>query len=240
MVIAAVIQARMGSSRLPGKVLKPLFQNQLALHLMLDRVKRAVYLDHIIVATSDLKADDAIQEACDIDGVQCFRGSESNVLERFYQAIQETIPPVTHIMRLTADCPLHDPEIIDECIKYYQKHPCDYLSNTVPRTFPKGLDIEIMTRQALERAYQNAGSSYEKEHVTPYIKKHPNLFTLGNFQSKQDLSNHRWTLDYPEDYQMITRVYQVLYPDNPTFGWAEVIQLLKTHPEIYNINAHLE
>jgi spore coat polysaccharide biosynthesis protein SpsF len=239
--LVTIIQARMGSSRLPGKVLMPLINECSSLECMINRVLQSKYIsrDNLIIATSELPQDEKINKECFKLGIKCFRGSENNVLKRFYEATKMVSGNTEYIIRLTADCPLHDPNVIDAFLDYFFINKVDYMSNTAIRSFPKGLDIEIMTKKSLEIAYQNARLDSEKEHVTPYIRNNPDQFKIGNFTNDIDWSHHRWTLDYEDDYKMMCAVYKELYPESPNFKMMDVVNLLEERPDIYEITAHL-
>lgn len=229
------IQARMGSTRLPNKVMRPIM-DQPMLHYLLERVKRVKNAKSITVLTTQLPADDLIAECAHHEKVGCFRGSSENVLERFHQAAQQS----KAIIRLTADCPLIDPELIDEMITYYLEERVDYLSNTMMRTYPRGMDIEIFSYQALDKAYKCVSSPEEKEHVTLYMYRHPEQFVLKNIASKVDLSSYRLTVDTLEDFKLIEHIFNALYPENPHFSLKEIIRFLEEHPKLLKINAHIQ
>ena len=239
----AIIQARMGATRLPGKVLKPLGGSSV-LGNVLTRVKECSRLDRIIVATTDAPADDVVAAESRKFGAGCFRGSEQDVLSRYYGAAQMAEAEV--VIRVTADCPLYDGTLLDRMLAVFHRVnkdttlPLDYMSNVLERTFPRGLDTEIFTFAALERAHREAKQRHEREHVTPYLYHHPELFRLRSFKSDTNLSTHRWTLDTPEDWQFIEEVYQSLCRNGQIFSTAAVLKLLNERPELTNLNAHVE
>jgi len=241
MRIAAIIQARTGSSRMPGKVLKKIC-NKTVLGHVIDRVIASKAFNEIIVATTDCKQDDEIALEAQRNGALVFRGSESNVLERYYFAARKY--NVDIIVRITSDCPLIDPDIISKLINIFkelhQKGDIDYLSNCLTRTFPRGLDIEIFTIQALKNAHDGATKVFELEHVTPYIYQHPEIFTIKNYENNIDLSNYRWTLDTPEDFEFISEVYSALYSPDRIFKTEDILKLLDEKSELIDINAHIE
>lgn len=234
--ITALIQARMGSTRLPGKVMKTIAGRPL-LDIQLERVKNSKLIDTIVVATSDLEQDQVIQQYCLNKGVVCFCGNESNVLKRFYDA--SLFAKADLIVRLTADCPIIDAEIIDKTIQHYLDNvpQFEYVSNVHPRTFPRGMDVEVFSVEALHRAFEKAQSSYEAEHVTPYIIKNSRC---GNFAGKQDLSRFRLTVDTPEDFEVVRRIFLGLYPFNPAFNLKDIITYMDDNPAIYKINEMIE
>lgn len=235
---SAIIQVRMGSTRLPGKALLPIWNNLNALDLLLARAGKSKLLDALVVATTDLPEDDRIAEACCTKNVPCFRGNAVNVLERYYQCAV-TLQLSGPIVRLTGDCPLHDAEVIDRVIERFQQSGCDYVANTHPPTYPDGLDIEVFSLGVLKAAYERATLESEREHVTYYIYTHPNEFKLGNVTNDTDLSANRWTLDEPADLEFIRRVYAEVGPTGIDFGMRAVLELLRRKPELTNINAHI-
>ncbi len=232
--IIAIIQARMASTRLPGKVLLPLMDKTILEHIV-NRVRAVEKISDIIVAASDNKMDDLIEAFCKDKEIQCFRGSEENVLERFYQCAKLYEAQV--IVRVTADDPLKDPLVITKAIELFESEQYDYVSNTLKATYPEGIDIEVFSFSALEEAYKKAELSSEKEHVTPYIYKNPSEFRLYNFSNPIDLSKLRWTVDVVEDYQFVHQVYEALYQKpNEIFTMEEVLKLLEQRPELKEIN----
>lgn len=236
MHVSAFIQARMGSTRLPGKVLKPVLDHPL-LYYVIERLKLSNEVDNIIVVTTTQTADDAIASFCQSSHIACFRGAEEDVLSRFYHAAVDY--PTDLIVRITADCPLIDPKIIDQMLREYSQ--CDYCSNTIHRTFPRGFDVEIFSFNALQQAFQHAASASEREHVTPYIYTHPDMFRVKNFSNVdgKDLSHYRLTVDTPEDFALIQLILEC-FPNNVDFSLQDVIKLLKKHPEWVKLNAHIE
>jgi spore coat polysaccharide biosynthesis protein SpsF len=239
MRIEAFIQARMGSTRLPGKVLKQVLGRPL-LDFLVERLAQCHELDHIIILTSKQAQDDAIASFCQEKNLLCFRGSEDDVLDRYYQASLERQPE--GIVRITADCPLIDPDIVDQVIKVFrQHHPhADYVSNSLQRTFPRGLDVEVFSFKALEQAFQQAHWPEEREHVTLYLYRHPEKFQLYNVAHIPSLATYRWTVDTPEDFALVRLILEHLYPKNRQFCLNDILHLLKEHPDWNNINAHVE
>lgn len=224
-----VIQARMGSTRLPGKVLAAIGGIPM-LGLVLARVGRASLVGDICVATSVAAADDAIEAFCREHGIRCFRGSELDVLDRFYQASRDANADA--VVRITADCPFIDPEVIDQIIAARERAGADYASNIDPATFPDGLDVEVFTRAALAEAWKSAIKPAEREHVTPYLR-HSSQFRRCNVESAGGtaLAQYRWTVDDPVDLEFARAVYGAL-GGRLEFGWREVLQILETYPEI--------
>lgn len=236
-MILAILQARVSSTRLPGKVLKPILGRPM-LEMHLERLARSTKIDKLVVATSDRSDDAPIAELCDKLGVACFRGRLSDVLDRYYRAAQAYHPEI--VVRLTGDCPLADPAAIDAGIDYFQKNNFDYVSNCVERTFPIGLDFEVFGYACLESAWREAILPSEREHVTPFIKNHPERFAIGHFSGPVDLSHHRWTVDEPEDFAFVTAVYKALYDHNPRFTTDDILALLEKNPDLMRINYHIE
>tara|TARA_Y100001934_G_scaffold272842_1_gene361879 strand:+ start:42280 stop:42963 length:684 start_codon:yes stop_codon:yes gene_type:complete len=201
---------------------------------MIERVRRATSLDAVVVATSTDASDDDIASICDERKIDCERGSLDDVLDRFYRVAERRQPG--HIVRLTGDCPLIDPAVIDEVVGFALDGGYDYASNTLEPTFPDGLDVEVCTFNALQEAWRRSRLPSEREHVTPFIKTN-STFRLGNYRLPHDYSAHRWTVDEPEDLALVTRIYEALMPDGPNFGMAEVIDFVTLHPEIAVLNA---
>jgi spore coat polysaccharide biosynthesis protein SpsF len=235
MKTCAIVQARMGSSRLPGKVLMDL-GGQTVLARVVNRLRRATLLDEILIATCYAVTDDAIVRECERLSVNSFRGSEDDVLDRYYQAAQVSKAEV--VVRITSDCPLIDPVLVDETISVFQEQHADYASNTIVHSYPRGLDTEVFTRAALERAWTDARKSYEREHVTPYFYEHPELFRIASTHGPDDYSHFRWTLDTPEDLQLIRKIYSK-FDDQDTFGWQEAVALMEREPELAELNSHV-
>jgi len=228
----AIIQARCGSTRLPGKVLLKVLDKTI-LEYVIERVKKAKNIENIIVATTVKKKDLQIVNLAKRLGITVYRGSENDVLDRYYQAAR--LFKVKHIVRITADCPLIDPQIIDDVINYYFESGADYCNSSI-KSFPDGVDVEIFSSNALNDAWQNAKLLSEREHVTPYITKHADRFKLASFENKIDLSGKRWTLDRKEDFEFIRVVLESLYPGNPDFGINNILEFLKRNPHIEDIN----
>ena len=230
-MILAILQARYSSSRLPGKVLKPILGKPILLH-QIERIQNSEMVDQIIVATSDNVADDAIEQVCLDNDIKVFRGSLDNVLDRFYQCAKLYDPE--YIVRLTGDCPLIDWQVIDRMIKYCLKEGFDYVETSL--RFPDGLDAEVMTMKALMKAKHNAFLPSEIEHVTQYICNRGELFNNGVFEFGQNLSHLRWTVDEPEDFVLVKKIYQSLYENNPLFLMGDILNLLQVRPELTRIN----
>jgi spore coat polysaccharide biosynthesis protein SpsF (cytidylyltransferase family) len=230
-----ILQARMSSTRLPGKSLLPLFEQKSTLELMLERVTAASTAGPMVVATTVDPSDAPIAELCDTLGVRCFRGSLNDVLDRYYRCAEAYGPPDA-IVRLTADCPLHDAAVIDSVVDAFAAGDVAYASNVEPPTYPDGLDVEVFRFDALEAAWREAE---EREHVTTFIRRHHERFPQLNVRHAPDLSRLRWTLDEAADLAFIRAVYAALYPANPFFGMDDVMQLLQDRPELAEINRHI-
>jgi spore coat polysaccharide biosynthesis protein SpsF len=235
MKIVAIIQARMGSTRLPGKVLMDL-GGETVLARVLGRLRRAIMIDEIVVATTDSAADDAIIRECQRLEVSYFRGSENDVLDRYYQAARMFAAEI--VVRITSDCPVIDPDLVDETIGAFQAQYGDYCSNSFPRTYPRGLDTELFTMNALEQAWHHAYKPYEREHVTPYFYEHPELFRLVSHRGQVDHSQCRWTLDTEEDLELLRAIY-ARFGNKDDFRWREVTELLEREPELAELNSHV-
>ena len=236
-MILGLLQARMASSRLPGKILMPILGKPMLLH-QIERLSKVTLMDKLIVATSDESSDDAAAEMCQQYGIDCFRGSHHDVLDRFYQAAKSFSPQ--HIVRLTGDCPLADAKIIDAVIQFHVEGNYDYSSNALKSTFPDGLDVEVVRFSCLEEAWLKATLPSHREHVMPYVHRQPDKFKLGSFESKEDFSSHRWTVDELKDFELVSKIYEGLYSANPQFDYADILELLGKNPELIKINAHYE
>lgn len=235
--VVGIIQARTSSTRLPGKVLLEAAGKPLIL-LMLERVSRCKLLDSLWLVTSEESDDNILANVVQKAGYNVFRGSLENVLSRYWQIGKQE--KAEAIVRLTGDCPLHDHEVIDLVINYFLKNQKekDYVSNVLPPTYPDGLDTEVFSFSALDAAYQDAGSTFDLEHVTPYIRKKANdSGRESNLYGPADFSHLRWTLDEPEDYEFIKKVYEDLFPINSDFGWLDVIAWLTNDPQKLKINS---
>lgn len=192
-------------------------------------------MDKLIVATSNQPDDRKLGALCRAFDVDCFFGSLDDVLDRYYQAAKPHNPE--HVVRLTGDCPLTDPELIDQVIQFHLEGAYDYTSNTVEPTYPDGLDAEVIRFPCLEEAWREATLPSEREHVTPFIRKHPDRFKIGSVKGRDDLSHLRWTVDEPEDLELVTRIYEALYPQNPQFTTGDILQLLVRNPHLSEINS---
>lgn len=232
MSTVAVVQARVGSTRLPGKVLRDL-GGATVLARVVRRVRRARRLDAVVVATTERSADDPLVAECEGLGVDVFRGSEDDVLARFCGAARAAGAEV--VVRITADCPLIDPGVIDQVVAAFVAAAPDYASNTLVRTFPRGLDVEVMTRASLERAAREATEAYQRVHVTPYLYQHPELFRLLPVTGEVDASHLRWTVDTAEDLALVRALYARLDNDD-AFDWRRALRVVEDAPELADLN----
>ena len=240
MKTGAIIQARMSSKRLPGKVLKelPYGSGISSLEQIVFRLKQVENIHEVIIATSNHKEDKAIVEMADSKGINVFTGSLNNVLERFYLAAESV--NLDHVVRITGDCPCIDPIIIEGIIRRHLKQNADFTTTgALKRTFPIGIDTAVIKMEALEEAYKNANKNYEKEHVTPYIyKSHPEKFKILSIEAPEEFADPtlRITVDTPEDYNFICSIYDVLYPKNKFFGLSDIFRLMEQKPWLREIN----
>jgi glutamate-1-semialdehyde 2,1-aminomutase/spore coat polysaccharide biosynthesis protein SpsF len=233
--VVAIIQARMGSSRLPGKSLAEIEKRPMLWHVI-HRVKRASLIDRVVVATSTSPADDAIEKMCRENDVPCYRGSEHDVLDRFYGAARGE--KASQVVRITADCPLIDPEVIDRVVRRFQRGDLDYASNAMVRSYPDGLDTEIFSFSALERAWHEASRTSEREHVTPYLRS--DKFRTANVENNSApfYQHYRWTVDEVEDLEFIRAVYRALH-DRESFGMKDVLELIEKTPGLDKMNSEI-
>ena len=236
---AAIIQARMGSTRLPGKVMKDLKGKPVLWHVI-KRVKQAENIDQIIIATTTHKRDTIIFEKAKEWGVNAYQGSEEDVLARYYEAANKY--EIDTVIRITSDCPLVDPQVIDEIVEYYNNDEYTLVTNAGSdlnnRTYPRGLDTEVFSFEVLEKAYNKAEKKYQREHVTPYI--YENYDDIYYYKSNKDLSNYRLTLDTKEDFKLIKVLYDKLYNGNHDFYLNEIIKVLNKNKELLKINQKIK
>ena len=234
----AIIQARMSSSRLPGKVLrevdgKPLIEYQI------ERVKKAELIDQIVIATSLSEKDDEISKFCEKARLECFRGSKDDVLDRYYKCAKQY--NVDIVIRLCADNPLVDPHTIDSVIQFYMESKVDYVSNGCPpetTTFPDGADLEVFSIEALARAHREAGDPHDQEHVTFYIWKYNNGFLTAQLHREPNWSEYRFTVDYPEDFEVVEYVIRELKKRHSFGHLEEIVEIIESNPTIKKKNAH--
>ncbi|WP_137890883.1 glycosyltransferase family protein [Ramlibacter sp. 2FC] len=232
-----VVQARMTSTRLPGKVLL-LLAGQPMLMRLIERLRRVKQADAVVVATTTNTTDDPIAALCEQLGVPCHRGSEFDVLSRYADAARLNDADV--VVRITSDCPLIDPALVDQLIATYLEGGCDYVSNMLPPTWPYGMAVEVFSAAALREAQAEATQASEREHVTPFIYWHPERYRLRNVESSENLSAQRWTVDTAEDYELVRRLFETLHPTQPRFALADVLAIMEAHPDWMRINQHIE
>lgn len=227
-----IIQARMGSSRLPNKVLKELCGKPMLQHIV-ERMQKCKKVERILVATTTGDEDSVIEELCQKILVDCYRGSENDVLDRYYQAAKGYNP--MNVIRITADCPFIDPIVVDKIVQIHEDGGYDFTSNTLVETYPDGLDTEVFTFSALERAWRKADLASEREHVTPYIKFKDD-FSRFSVEHVPSLAEKRWTVDTDRDFEVVTQVYDALYGRKDIFLMDDVIEFLANNPQIEKLN----
>jgi spore coat polysaccharide biosynthesis protein SpsF len=235
--VIAIIQARMSSTRLPGKVLMEL-GGKTVLEQVVDRTKQATKIDGVLLAIPDGKNDDVLAKFCDEKGIVYSRGSENDVLDRYYEAAKKSGADV--VVRITSDCPLIDPMIVDQVVQRFLNEGGDYLSTgRLVTTYPDGLDTEVFTFLSLERAWKEAKLPSEREHVTPYIWNHPESFKVSTFDYERDLSSLRWTVDEPRDLEFVRAIFNEL-KEKDMFYMDDVLSVLSQKPELGNINSDIK
>jgi spore coat polysaccharide biosynthesis protein SpsF len=236
--ILVVVQARSNSSRLKDKIFLHLCGKELLMR-QIERIEGSCFNPEIVVATTCKKEDDKVIRLCEKEGKKYFRGSENDLLDRHFQA--GVLFGADVVVKIPSDCPLIDTNIIDKVLKHYINNcnKFDYVSNLHPATYPDGNDVEVMSIECLERAWEAAEEEFQREHTTPFIWDNPEMFRIGNvkWESGEDLSmTHRFTIDYNEDYKFIKAVYEALYPVNPRFSLEDILRLLKNKPGLLEIN----
>ncbi|GAA3351015.1 glycosyltransferase family protein [Deinococcus persicinus] len=237
MRIVAIIQARMGSTRLPGKILKKVNGRPL-LSYQLERLQQSNHINDLVIATTLNEKDDLIVEFCKKNNILWFRGSEKDVLARYYETAKTF--KADAIVRITSDCPIIDVQVVDKTIQYFVDNNYEYVSNTVDRTYPRGLDTEAFTFEVLEKAYKEAVMERDREHVTAYFYTNPDVFKISSVRNETDYSKYRWTVDTEEDFQLIKNIIEKLYNDNPNFTFHDTVKLMEANPDWFYINAHIE
>ena len=229
----AIIQARMGSERLPGKVLKKI-GNETVLSHVINRVTKIKHIDNVVVATTKLKTDNKIEEYCTKSNINFFRGDSENVLKRYYEAAKYFSADI--IIRITADCPLIDPELCYKTIKPILNNYYDYTSNIHPPSFPDGMDIEALTFETLKKTFNESTKNHQKEHVTPYIYENPTKFKIFNYESIIDLSKFRFVIDNEEDYKVMQKIYKLLGKHFYDINYKELVKYKLTNKNLINVN----
>lgn len=238
MKIVATIEARMTSTRLPGKVLKPCVGRPM-MELLVERVRRSRLIDEIVISTTVNQTDDVLVRCAQNLGVGYFRGSEEDVVERVVGAMESADADI--VVQLTGDCPLLDWEVIDQLIRLYQANTFDYVSNTLVRSYPRGLDCQVVSMATLRESLRIASDPAQHEHVCLSIYERPEKFRLFNLMAPPELCypGQRWTLDTEEDYRFLSAIYEALYANNPAFTSADVLAFLAVHPEVESINREI-
>jgi spore coat polysaccharide biosynthesis protein SpsF (cytidylyltransferase family) len=231
--VVAIIQARVGSARLKRKVLMDIIGKPMLWHVI-NRLKRSKLINEIVLATTTKKEDAPLLKIAEDSSAKVFRGSEEDVLDRYFRAA--TKYDAKTVVRITADCPLIDPKIVDDALDLFLEGDYDYVGNTEKPTFPDGLDVEVFSYGALKKAWGRAARSSEREHVTSYIRNHPEIFKIGNLENEKDLSHMRWTVDEERDLEFVKEIYKKLYKKGKVFYTNDVLKLLKKHPELTEIN----
>lgn len=233
-MILAILQARMSSTRLPGKVLRPLAGSPMLLR-QVERVRRSRRIDRLVVATSHDRTDDVLADVLEGKGIETFRGPLEDVLGRYAAALGAK-GPAEHVVRLTGDCPLTDPDVIDAVIETHLKTGADYTANTWGRrTFPKGLDVDVVKSAVLLEAASEATDPYDREHVLPFVYGRPHRYRLQGHAQDRDEGELRWTVDLPEDFDFAEAIYDGLYPENPAFSSEDLRRWLAARPELANL-----
>lgn len=230
--VVAIIQARMSSTRLPGKVMKSLTGRPILWHVV-NRLGAAMLIDEIVVATTTGPEDDIIEEWCKLNGTSFSRGSLDDVLDRYYQAAKAY--GARTVVRITSDCPLIDPALVDRAIEMFNQGGFDHVS--IDSSYPDGLDAEVFSFDALKKAHEEAALASEREHVTPYIWKNGGMFRLGKIKSEVDLSLMRWTVDDEKDFRLVTNIYEGINAGERVFHMEEVLEFLRKNPEALKINS---
>lgn len=234
---AVIIQARRGSSRFKDKIIKKVFNKPLLFH-QIKRIQQSKFISLIIIATTNNKEDKVLKRICDISHVPIFYGNTHDVLDRYYETALEF--KLSNIVRITADCPVIDPIIIDKSISKFRKDKVDYLSNCLVKTFPEGMSVEVFTFDSLKKAWQESNLLSEREHVTPYIWKNPDIFKISELINPYgNQSNFRLTIDYPQDLVLIRAIYKKLFAKNPFFELKDITDLLEFDNSLYNINKNI-
>lgn len=234
--VGMIIQARMTSRRLPGKVLMPIMGRPM-LSLQVERLRRCKLIDAMIVATSQDASDTPIADLCRDESIMFFRGDLHDVLDRYYSAAKRI--GASHVVRVTADCPIIDPEIVDEVVSFYFEGDYDFVSNALVPTFPDGLDVSVFKFEMLEEAWNKATAPADREHVTPYMKNQIHACKIGNYTSGKDYSHLRWTVDEAVDMVFVRKIFEHLYPVKKNFSMKDVTRLLEVNPHLVTLNAGL-
>ena len=233
-----IVQARMGSSRLSGKVLKEVCGKTLLEHLII-RLRRVKQADKIVIATTIKKEDSQIVDLCNMLNTPFYRGSANDILSRYYEAALNYEADL--VVRVTSDCPLIDPQIVDRIITYYidNNDNIDYVSNCLNRTYPRGMDVEVFPFSILKEAYEEAKKDYEREHVTPFIRSRHSRYRLHNIEHSTNLSHYRLTVDTSEDFELVEKIFEELFFEKPEFEMKDILAVLEVNSEWLSINSHV-
>lgn len=234
-MITAIIQIRLNSSRLKRKALLKI-QNLTLIEHLFSQLSYSTQIDKKIIATTTESIDNDIEKLANNIGIQCFRGNSLNVLDRYYNCAKSF--DIDTIVRISGDAPLIDPVIVDKTIEYYKKNNFDYVSNFFRRTFPIGTEIEIFSFKTLEKCWKTAQQSYEKEHVTPFIYEHPELFNIGFIEHSENLSNLHWTVDRIEDFEFVKSIIEKT--EKRPILMNEILKVLENEPDLLRINGHVD
>ena len=239
MKVVIIDQARMQSTRLPGKILKEV-QGKTLLEYQIERLRRVKLADDVVIATTIKEADQPIVDLCSKLAVSCFRGSEEDVLSRYYDAAQ--VHGADVVVRVTSDCPIIDPIVLDHILSAYLADPdlYDFVSNTLVRTYPRGMDAEVFPFRVLQEAHHESLNPGEREEVSPFMHQRPERYRLLNIAYASDQSHHRWTVDTPADFDLISRIIEELYPKNSSFSLEDILQLISLRPELSMINSQVK
>lgn len=232
MVVGCIIQARMGSTRLPGKVLMNLDAKNPVLFYVINQIQNCKLIDEMVIATTTLGEDDKIDEYAKKMGITCFRGSTKDVLDRYYQCAKKF--SFSKIVRITADCPLIDPTLVDQVVGKFKSEICDYATNFIPRTFPQGTDTEVFSFTALEKAWKNAKKPSEREHVTPFIYNNKDKFRISTIIYSKNISNLKWTIDRLEDLKLVKAIISKIHKRPILMN--DILKLISKEPDLININ----
>ncbi|MFH1846196.1 MAG: glycosyltransferase family protein [Candidatus Omnitrophota bacterium] len=237
--IVAIIQARMGSTRLQGKILMDIAGRPM-LWQVVNRIRNCYMVDEIVVASTIESEDDAVEDFCGKNGINCFRGSEDDVLDRYYQAA--SINNADVVVRITADCPLIDPVTVDKVLAEYLSKCDEYdgASNVIERTYPRGLDTEVFSFPALAKIWAVAKKAHEREHVTVYFYEHPEEFNMFSVKNNKDLSSFRWTVDEESDLTMVRKIFENFKGNKNIFSASDIVAFFKTRPDVKAFNENVE
>lgn len=234
--VVAMVVARMGSTRVPGKSMIELSGHPVVWHV-LQYAQKVRGVDAVCLVTSDTSQDDALQTIAEQSGFECYRGDSERVLDRLHGAAQATQADV--ILEIGGDCPLLDPNILSDALSYFFANPCDYLCNYSPPTFPEGMDVNVISRTALDKAWREAVAPSQRIHPFSYLTHHPELFVIRNFAIPTDLSHHHWSLDFPEDIELIRAIYEHLWEPGISFSLQNLLQLVESNPVIASLDKKL-